>query len=282
MKKTIITIAVTLFAVFFILKILNLSSEYTAERAMYKTLSYYDTLPIKTDADLQGMQNKIEKNLSKIIRRFPNSAVTRRAYMNLATLYMEKKDYKEAISLADTILDRYYDDKAIASRAQFIKAKSYELKGPWSKALKEYEILKTRYLDTPFGLQVLLHVAQYYKNNGDTAEAMKAYEEAVRSYSNIALNYRGQLLGYAAASILVETYTQLDRWTEAGNMVQDIIRDYPSDVTYMQQIPKIEDIFVKNLKQPAKAVALYKDIINKAQDPQLITFVDERITALEQ
>lgn len=278
-RKVIFLIIAILAAVFVVLSILNIGSEYTAERLLYKTMSTYDTLPLLPHESYFGKQTFVEDNLRSIITKFPKGNSAKAAYLNLATLYMETKKYDEAISVTDEIMKKYGMDSFISSRAQFIKAVSYEKKGKWKKALEELTTLQHKYPETRFGLQVPFYVVRYYVENKKTAEANKSGEEAIAYYNEVKKEYKGKGFGYLASDLLMQTYITLKRYEEAGRALQNTFANYP---VAPQQLPYVELIFVDTLERPETAVTIYKFLLTKTKDAKLKNFLRERIKELEE
>jgi hypothetical protein len=72
----------------------------------------------------------------------------------------------------------------------------------------------------------------------------------------------------------------LDRYQEAGDVVKDTIRDYPATFTFIQQLPFVEAIFIKHLKQTDQAINIYRTIIDMTDDDRLQQAMHEQIEKL--
>jgi tetratricopeptide (TPR) repeat protein len=92
---------------------------------------------------------------------------------------------------------------------------------------------------------------------------------------------RGKTLGYAAANLLLQAYLNLKQYEQAGKTLEDTVNNYPELPSLVQQMPNIELIFVKKLKEPEKAIAVYNSIKEKTNNSKLLKFIEERIKTLE-
>jgi len=279
-KKVILLMILTLAVTFGALKVINIGSEFTAEKLLYKTLNVYKNIPFGAGEQFLGMQMQVEDNLRSIISRFPGGDSTKAAHLNLAGLYLEVEKYNEAVSVADEVLDKYKNDTHTSSRAQFIKGVSYERKGKWGRALDEFKILQKNYPKTRLSLEIPLYILRHYKRSGDTDQLNKRAQRVIAYYGRIIAKYKGGPLGYYAGNMLVQTYMALDRYEEAGSVLKNMIVIYPEMLT-VRQLPYVELIFVKILKKPAEALEIYKYITINTKDHKLKKFLETKIDELE-
>lgn len=279
-RKVILLMIITLAVSFGALKVINIGSEFTAEKLLYKTLDVYKNIPFGADEQFLGMQMQVEGNLKSIISRFPGGDATKAAHLNLAGLYLEVEKYNEAISVADEILSKYKNDTHAASRAQFIKGVSYERKGKWSRALDEFKILQKNYPKTKLSLEIPLYILRHYKRGGETDQLNKRTQRVIIYYDRIISKYKGSPLGYYAGNMLVQTFMVLDRYEEAGSVLKNMIVVYP-EMLAVRQLPYVELIFVKTLKKPEEAIEIYRYIMVKTKDHKLKKFLEAKIDELE-
>lgn len=279
-KKVILLMILMLAVTFGALKVINIGSEFTAEKLLYKTLDVYKNIPFGADEQFLGMQMQVEVNLKSIISRFPGGDSTKAAHLNLAGLYLEVEKYNEAISVADEILDKYKNDTHASSRAQFIKGVSYERKGKWSRALDEFKILQKNYPKTRLSLEIPLYILRHYKRSGETDQLNKRAQRVIAYYDRIIVKYKGGPLGYYAGNMLVQTYMVLDRYEEAGSVLKNMIVIYP-EMLAVRQLPYVDLIFVKTLKKPEEALEIYRYIVVNTKDHRLKKFLEAKIDELE-
>jgi len=281
MRKTIITLILILVAVYAVLSVLSLGDEYRAESLFYRAMKANEKIVINPDVAPPKLCAAVENNLRKILEGYPETTTAKSAHIALAEFYLYRKKYDKALSTLGEIIEAEGQDLRMLSKAHFYKGVVHEKQDEWDKALKEYTILRDAYTDTGIGLQMPLYIGRYYAEKGEKPEAAEAYEEAARYYEKLETENRGEMLGYAASTLLRQTYIILWKYEEAGRVVEETIDNYPSEQTYVQQLPSVELIFVKALKRPEKAVEIYKKIIEKTKNERLIKQLQKRIGQLE-
>ncbi|MCK4463876.1 MAG: hypothetical protein KAU58_06155 [Candidatus Omnitrophica bacterium] len=281
MKKIIIGSIIILIVVYAALSLLSSRGEYAAERLFYRAGKRYSKIQINPDVAPPKMLASVERDLKTVIKKYPETEPAKAAYITLAEIYLKDKKYDESIDVLDAFISSEDKNIALLSRAYFLKGVIYEKQDKWDKALKEFTILKDKYYNTPIGLQMPLYIGLYHKKKDNLAEAEKAFNNAVIFYKNLEKEKRGTVLGYSSSNFLVQTYMGLENYEEAGNVVNDTIINYPTMMTLVQQLPYVELIYVKTLKQPEKATEIYNYIINKTKDDKLKKFLQDKITELE-
>ena len=195
--------------------------------------------------------------------------------------YIFNKKYDKALSALDVIIKKNDGDRTMLSNAHFLKGNVYEKQNRWGKALTEYKILRDKYKDTPLGFQIPIYIGDHYSKEGNEIEAARAYNEAVIFYGEIEKQNKGKGLGYLASTFLADSYMRLNKYEEAGKVVEDTIGNYPSKMTYLQYLPKVELIYVKKLQKPDKAIEIYNKVKEKATDKSIKEFLDKKIEALK-
>ncbi|OGW76153.1 MAG: hypothetical protein A2Z72_02270 [Omnitrophica bacterium RBG_13_46_9] len=281
MKRLAVILTIILAVIFVTLSLCDRKSDYNAERLLYKAIKRENVISMNPDVAPPKLVSSVEHSLKKIITRFPESSTVKMAYIKLIELYIHNKDFDKTLSILDEMLERYSNDKALLVRTLYTKASVYELMGQWDNALKLLNTLKDEHADTPLGLQVPLYIAGYYKKTGNTQAMDKAIDAAVSYYKNLREKYKGTALGYASSSLLVQTCLNSGNYETAGELVSSIIDEYPAQASVAQQLPYVEIIFVRELKQQERAIALYENALGKIRDERLKKALETRISALK-
>jgi outer membrane protein assembly factor BamD (BamD/ComL family) len=115
---------------------------------------------------------------------------------------------------------------------------------------------------------------------GRETDANNAYSDAAAYYEKIESQNRGKMLGYAASTLMFQAYMNLKNHEKAGTIVEDIIRNYPSGMAFMQFLPYVEMIFVKTLNRPEKAIEIFEEVRKKVRDKELIKILQKKIDEL--
>lgn len=280
MKRVLLALFIILLAVYLGLSFLSPDDEYKAEKMLYKASKAHNKIMINPDVALPAMVSEVEDDLLDLIEKFPYTNATKSGYMKLAEVYISDKKYDGAIEVLDKILTKYKEDVATLVKTHFLKALVYDKQGEWGKAYLEFKILSDEFQTTLLGLQAPIYIARHYVNSGNRGKAQEEYNSAVEHYEKLRDQYKGMLMGYAAANFAIQSYIYLEKFEEAGRIIEDNINDYPSMMVFQQQIPHIENIIIKKLNRPEKAIKLYKIMIETTDDQRMEEFLHDKISNL--
>lgn len=280
MKKIIFLLPGILIAVFLLFFIFGKSDEYTAEKLFYRAMKVREKIVTNPDVALPAMFQSVEGSLREILKKYPKTATAKAAGLALAENFVAAKKYDKAINELNIVIGVKDQPVTLLTSAYFMKGTVYEKMGQWENALKQYEILREKYPKTSTGMRIPLYIGSYYSKKGKEAEAKKAYRDAAGFYEKLEKDNRGKLVGYAAASLLMQAYLNLEEFELAGKVAEDAMTNYPYDESYMQHLPYIELIYVSTLKNPQKALEIYKNIREKTKNKKLLNLLNIRIKKL--
>lgn len=281
MKKNIIILIAVLVGSYFILKIFNMNSEFFPEKMYYQALKAEDELNANPNMPPQKLANRIELKLTRILQLFPNSEVARKADIKLGEFYIKTKRYGSAIAQMNKIIEKLERDRDRLAMAYFLKGYACEKEDRWTEALKQYRVVLNNYPDTPIGLQMPMHIWNYYILSNKEAEAKQAYGDTVQFYKKLESENSDKPLGYMASLFLIRTYGKANDAQNAIATIEDHINKYYTPVTLGKVVPLVETVVVDKFKDPVKAIAIYKTILERSKDTKLNTEIEKRIAALE-
>lgn len=281
MKKNIIILIAVLLGLYFILKVFNMNSEFFPEKLYYQALKAEEEIAANPDTASRKLIDRVELKLTRILQLFPNSEVARRADIRLGEFYIRAKRYGSAIAHMDKVIEKLERDRERLAMAYFLKGFACEKEGRWTEALKQYRVVLDNYPNTPTGLQMPLHIWNYYTMNGKEAEAKQAYDDTVRFYKKLESENSDKPLGYMASLFLIRTYGRADDPEASIAAIEEHINKYYTPVTIGKVVPLIETVVVNKFKNPEKAVAIYKSILERSKDPKLNSALEKRIADLE-
>lgn len=281
MKKLILTGVIILAAIYAILTLLGSGGEYAAEKIFYWTMKNASKISLNPDAAPPAQLAEVENSLKLLLKKYPDTNSARLAHIALAEFYIANKRYKDAMDAAEATSKAYSADMDILSTVQFLRGTICEKEGRWDKALKEFDILKEKYPATQLGMQIPIYIGKYYDTKGMYSEARTAYQDAAKFYIKMGKEYAGKMLGYTSSVLLIQTYLSLKDYESAGSVLDNTLHSYPSRLSFSQLLPQVENIFVKNLNNPKKAIELYKYIISEAKNSRIRKLLTKRIEALE-
>lgn len=279
MKKALLVMIAVLAAIFTALSIIGSGGEYAAEKLYYRAIKSEQSMADNPDVAPPALVASVEKTLISIPEKYPQSRISKLAQVKLAELYIYSKKYDLAKDVIKKILSNERSDKGIMSTAQFLKGNIYEKEGKWDRALKEYVVVRDNYTDTPLGLGVPMYIAKYYASKGMRAESEAAYNDAVLFYAGLERKNKTTMLGYMAANMKRDAYLMLKNFEKAGESEEDILSSYPLQLTMPQHLKAIDYIFAKELKNPEKAIEIYKSIKKRVSDENFKKLLDEWIAA---
>ena len=281
MKKLIITLSLILITVYAGLSILGSGGEYAAEKLYYRAMKVNRKIAANPDVVPPKLLDYVEKDLKKLLEKYPKAEIAKSADIILAEFYIFSKRYDEALSKLDAIIKANDGIPIMLSTAHFMKEHVYEKRDKWPSALKEYEMVRDDYVDTELGIQMPLYIAKYYSDKGKEAEAAQAYNAAVLFYEKLEKNNGKKLIGYIASKLLLQTYINSGNYEQAGRKLEEDLGKYKNMMALTQLLPQVENIFVKELKRPEKAIEVYESIKEGTYDDRLKTFLDRKIDLLK-
>lgn len=281
MKKIIIIMLSVLLALYILLSVGTSGNEYAAERLFYRAMKMNGKISANPDVAPPRLLAYVENNLKTLLAKYPKTAVARTAGVTLAEFYIANKRYEDALSRVDLMIKAYDKDPAVLSAAYFLKGRAYEKQDKWPAALKEYKKLQDDYTSTELGMQIPLYIAKYYADKGRDADARQAYSEAAAFYKKLEKDNSGKGLGYISNMLLLQSYLSVKNYEESGNVIEETINKYRSGETLRQLLPQVENIIVKELKRPEKAIEIYNNIKANTKEEKLIKFLDKEIELLQ-
>lgn len=283
MKEKLLILISVLMLAFGGLAMVSPNETYIAEKLFYRAMRIDQKIARNPEIVPEGMIIAVERNLKKIIEEYPHNKMAKPARMGLAEFYLTHQKYVEAVTALEEIIGQYKDDLLMVSKARFLKGAVYEKQGEEENALREWTVLRgEKYTQTPWGLQVPLYIGNYYYQKENYPQAEKAYAEAVVFYKKLESENKGKPQGYTAANLLLRTYIQMKRYEEAGRTAERIVDTYNNRLTLLQQLPNIELLFVRIMRNPDKAIEIYNRIKAKADEPGLRKALEQRIAELSE
>lgn len=277
MRNITLILILILAAIYAGLSIVNSGDEYSGERAYYFAMKGNEEIVKNPDLTPPAVLARVESSYKSIIKEHPKSRVVKPASIGLVEFYVARKRYSEALSNIEVIKKNYPDDVMMMSTAIFLKGAIREKQGKWDLAMKEFKILEDKYPTTQIGMQIPMYIGQHYSSKGDDAKAAKAYADAAALYSALEKQYSGKMIGYMAATYLLQAYILANSYDEAGRTLEWIFDKYPSTGTYVQLLPVVEIIYLDKTKNPARAVEIYKSVRDKTKDSALKKSLDSAI-----
>jgi len=282
MKRIVLIFTAVLVVVLAALFLYNRGDDYSAEKLYYRALKANNRIMENPDVAPPKMVEYVKESLNRVIERYPDTVAASSARMTLAEFYMNRDEYDEAQEALAAILEADKEKRGILSKARFFKGVLYERQGDWESALKEYEILKDEFADTTLGLQMPLYIGRHYLAEEMVEKAAQSFAEARFFYENLSRENEGTVMGYAARTLLTETYMVLEDYEKAGMQLEKILDEYPGDQTYLQVLPKVEIVYMQKISRPEKMRLIYRKVIEKTNSDEIKDILEKKLEELEE
>lgn len=282
-KKYFILFIVILVVVYIGLALLDLKSEYLAEKLIFSANTTLTRIGQNPQTTPPGMYKRLVRDYQRIIDKFPKAQTTKRARVLLGQAYILKEDFSKAREELAGIFKDYPEDKELCSQAQFQIGKSYEKENKWPEALLQYEKLIQDYgATTHQGLYAPLYIALYYQNNKMTQEAEDAFGKALEYYKKLAVENPKTSLGYTALTNIFAVYMNEKKLTEAAGALEDLIINYPMHPQMPGNLQAFNFICLVQLKDPMRAMAFYERFIQQNPKNPMVGAIEKQIEVLKE
>jgi tetratricopeptide (TPR) repeat protein len=144
-----------------------------------------------------------------------------------AVAYMAKKDYGHAREILTDLSSRWPRYFAASSKAQYNKARCFELEKNWNRAETEYRFLIDHYAGSEEALATYLYLAQRASDDGRTAEATLWYERAEKAYKAQATQKAGTSEEALALYFLAELQRVKKDWASSAKTLTLVFAKFP-------------------------------------------------------
>lgn len=157
---------------------------------------------------LSGFFDRAITTYSLFLDTFTDSKLTNYVRLGIAWCFLNKNDYRKAISFYESVIDSEKDDESILkSSAQLFRAVSLKRAGDVETAKKEFIHLSTE-VNNPNIALALIELGQIYFEEGEYEKAVRILERSEREATEASSLVRTYLL-------LGESYFELRNWEKA-------------------------------------------------------------------
>ena len=268
-------------AVWGILSLLDPRSDYIAEKILWQATQRLSFASKNPEAVPDRDFEQIAAQYQKVIKDFPNSRLVPSAYFFLGNLYSVKKDYETARGMLGEICPKYPGNASLCSEASANIAKTFELEGNWSEALKVYQGIEKAYPLSDLGLTIPLYIANYYARYSHTVNAQEAFAEAAAHYRKLSAEHPNSEVELKALKLLSGCYLVQKNWKEATAALAEILNKYPNSQLVVPTSQAIDSITLTESKDFDAAITIYRDFIAKNPKHPLEKHFQETIQTFE-
>ena len=281
MKKIIIILAGILLGVYALLFVMSIGSEYYAEKIFYRMMKTAQEITQNPDVVPPGLVASAENDLKKIEAKYPKTKTAKAAEVLSIDLYLALKEYDKTLNTLDQLQEKYGDDPAFMGRTQYIRAIVYEAQKKWDKAVEQYKLIEKEYENTPLGMRAPLLIADMYSKSGQPAKAEAAYAVAIAKFHRIMKEQEGKVIALLAAGILVDVYIHFDRNAELADLIEEVVKRYPSGEILARYMPLAEFVMIKKLDDKPRVIKLYEHLRDSVENEKGEELFSKRIEMLQ-
>ncbi len=267
MKRGLLMFGFILVGLYVLLSVLD-TGEYATEKRLWHLQKRFQELARDPVAFPEIEQQGLIDSYKAVIRDFPRSRLNGQVLLQIARIYTFKKDYALAKETLGQISKLYPKDAALNAEALFNVGLVWESENNQKEALNAYQQVVDKYALTAIGLNVPLHVANYYQRLKQPGESRQALERAVFFYDGIVNKYQHTSIGFEALRFLATTYLAQQDWHKSIAALGQMLMDY-STGPYLDErqailyIRTINTISINQLKDYELPIGIYRGFIKK-------------------
>ena len=256
------------------------SGIYSAEKRFWHTSKAFNQLLNAPDKATPVDYQKVIDSFREITIRYPTWPNSAQAQFDIGQLYAMEGNFSKARNEFMVIPKDYSANVDMCARALFAAALVCEKEDDWPKAKEIFERIEKDYTDTGTAFEVPLHIAEYYKVKGRSAEADAAYLAALDKYKGMIKEKPKTFGALVTVDLAVSCYTDQEKWNEAADYLGSLIADYPDTLLAPKAMFIQSAIYEQKLNQPGKARELYDEIIKKYSKTPFAKAAQDRIEKL--
>lgn len=271
MKRSLITFAWVLAAIYVIFSLLDSKGEYAVEQKLFAANQKFTQITKDPQSVPDQAYADLAKQYQKIIDEHSGSVLAPKAQVLLGRLYLVKKDYAVAREKFAEVFKKYPDKMELCAEAASGIGKTYESAGDWPNALKSYQELINKYTTTEIGMNAPVYIANHYAKNNMQTQAQASFNDALLHYQALESAHAGTPIELRSLKMQADCYLFQKRWAEAIDTFGKLLsrsakqkRLTPQQATTL--IKTINTLSGTQLKDYGAPVRIYKQFI--AENPQ--------------
>ncbi|MDP1853748.1 MAG: tetratricopeptide repeat protein [Candidatus Omnitrophota bacterium] len=281
MPKRITYSILILFICALIFSFLDYRGEYLAERKLFFANKTLSNILKNQESVPSALYEKTAKQYKYIISKYPKTISAKGARLLLGRFYISRKEFDAARLEFNKILNQYPEDKNYCAQALFAIGNSYESEDKWNQALSTYENIMNNYIGTPLAMNMPIYIANRYAQKKDDTNKNSYFSKAIEYYQKIAGEYPNTQLGYIAMNSRITCLELMGNWNAALEALQVMVNNYPNTPSVINGLKMIGIISFLKLKQPQRAVDIYKDFISRHPKHKLNTLLEKQINTIK-
>lgn len=286
MKRTLMIFAAILGGIFILLSLLD-NSDYALEKKLWRLKKQVDTAAKDPKVVPDREYDDLAIQYRKLIKKYPDSDLIPELYLKIGFLYGLKKDFNKARAALEEVLKLYPDNKALCSLALLNIGNIYDSENDEKKAIAIYKQVLREYPLTDLGLNMPLHIANYYLRKEKSEEYKEAIDNAAHYYKRQAKKNPNSEIEFNSLRLLVMTYYAKEDWGSAVDTLGNILLKYASS-SYLNptragiMLKSINTISVTKLRDYDRPKVIYRKFIEQNPKHPLGKALQQMIDSLQQ
>ncbi len=180
-----------------------------------------------------------------------------KALLQLARIDLEHKKWDSARNYLATIENRFAGYRNVMSLGQSLKAKSYDLEGQFSQAMREYQWILTEYPNSREAIETYRYLPTFLKKNKQDELAEDWVRRSIDGLARIRDDNSGTMIGLSAQSNLANVYAESEQWDSAIAELVKLQNVYPEAYAGQGALLTAGNICMDKLNDREKAVEFY-------------------------
>lgn len=244
----------------------------------YKAEKYFWYAEQKAKKIMVARANKLQpedyieiiQEYRKVIEVAPVDPLSAKTQFLIANLFSIQKNYSDAQKELKRIVQNFFSDKTIASKACFAMGKLWELQGRFDDALDEYKKIIDFYPLSFLGMEMPLYMTQLCEKNKEKITGGWAYSQMIRHYESLIEEYKGTSIEHSLQNYLIRAYLKGENWDDMLKIWDDQINaksDKTSVIAASLSKAKLQATKLNNIPE---AIKICEDLIQKfSEDPSV-------------
>jgi len=257
---------------------------FIAEKLFYKAEKIKQDILTNPEAASPQQYENAQQAYREVIDNFENNTdkgiktVLRRSWLTIADLSLLQKKYDAAINIYSEIIKKSPNDRELSAAAQFSIGRCYEQINKPEEAIKCYKnvfrnyppVLSDTLLPNYRILQTPIYIARLYRQKGSNNLADQQYNDARNYYDNVIKKWPKSEIAFVAHNQIAISYSDQGKWETSVAILNEIIHNYPENKELPGIMYTLGQVYQQQLKQPYKALEIYKRIVQRnPQDKNL-------------
>lgn len=201
------------------------------------------------------------------------------AYFSKAKVLAQERRFESARKLLKWIMTNFSSNDDLCASAQFALASTYETQGRWDRALIEYKWVQEKYPLTPEGLLVPLHIADYYRKQGEKTLEESALLDAIGHFQTLVRKYPKTMLAGIAQEYIIYCLSAQKAWDSAARAATALRQIYPGTRSEISSYLFLGQIY-ESMRHFEEAKEVYNQFLQRFPNHPLTSKVRNRMKQL--